>query len=281
MQASMHCRSLAAALTLFLLSVPAHASKVIFLNSGSGSDSGTCGSPTGAACKTLQQAVDNADPGDTLYLVVAGNYGTAIVDKSVIIQGVTGAGVVSAAFSPCIQVSAGAEATVIIKEFTCEQDTRSVGINSPNGAGLILDHVVVRSISGKPVVGVYFIGSAGKNLSINDSSISGFESAVKFRGGVGVLENVALADNHIGVEAVAAGTSTVQLSVSNCIVRNNSDAGISSAGSRTTVNVSNTSLAFNTKGLDHATNGALVSLGGNSFAGNTANGTFTATVEPQ
>jgi hypothetical protein len=281
MQQSTPARYIAAAVALFVLNTSAHASQVLFLNSGIGSDSGTCGSQTGAPCKTLQQAIDNAAPGDTLYLVVAGDYGSATINKALIIQGVLGAGVFSALDVPCVTVTAPPPGTITIKEFTCSQNSSNRhGIESVSGTTLVLDQVVIKG-NNTGNSGVVFEGAANEILSISDSSMADFVFGVAVNKGKALLHNVTLSGNQTGFDASASNTVDVQASLSNCLLTGNSSFGIFAIGARATVNVRDTSITFNHTGLKPVNNGSLISLGGNSLAGNTTDGQFTSTSGPQ
>ena len=151
---------------------PGWASKILYVDLN-GSDSGTCG-PSPSFCKTLQQAVTNADPGDTVFLMVAGDYGPATIDKTLFVQAVRGAGVFSPPSVPCITVDGDATTRVALIEFTCDQGGAAQhGIVYLAANSLRLDRVDIRAGSGG-TCGLFVNPSIDADFAMYHTTIANF-----------------------------------------------------------------------------------------------------------
>ncbi len=253
-----------------------------------GTDSPDCGPIGKPFCATLQQAVTNAQPGDSILIEPnGGNVGSATITKAINIVGLISAGVY-APNAPCLVINAHATEVVSLTQFTCDQGgTAKNGIQFNSGKSLRLDNVEIRGGTAG-TCGILFKPRAASTLLITNSTVSGY-GTTGVGGGICIapraggsatatLSHVALRSNRFGLHA--EGTNgAVRLVIASGTIQGNGGSGLY-AGTNSSLFVKDSTIIGNNTGLSHA-GGTLVSLGGNVLSGNTHDGAFTSTVKPQ
>jgi len=96
-----------------------------------------------------------------------------------------------------------------------------------------------------------------------------------------VRDSAIAANAAFGIYAADSGGGTTNVTVEESSSGNNTTFGIGSSGVNSTVRVRYSAVTGNGTGLQIASSGKIISLGGNSVRGNTANGSFTATEAQQ
>ncbi len=266
--------------------------KIIFVF-GAGADSPSCGTITPfAPCRTLQKGIDRAAAGDWIYLDTLGDFGPAVINKSVNVLVFTlGGGTLGPGAKPCLTVNAGANSVVTLSQYTCDQAGASQhGINVLSVGTLRLDNVTIRNGKGA-ACGVLFQPSQNAKLDIQKTTISGFGTSgagggicVQPRSGADVhgwLDHVTLNANRNGLSASATSPSLVQLGLENASVTGSSASGLLSSGAASTIVVKNSLVRANAVGLNHVSSGKLISLGGNVVSDNAKKGSFTSKLSQQ
>lgn len=285
MKARASTRSLASAVVVagFLLApVPSMATELVV--STYGQNDSTCGSYVYPArpCKTLQYALNKAASGDTLVLVLVGDYGPATVARAVNIRGAPGAGIYSPAGVPCLTINAGVNDLVSIAGVTCDQAGASKdGIVFNSGHRLRLVDVTLQR-GGSAVCGIRFRPNNNAEFDFSEVRASNWGLGgicVQPRAGAdvrGVIENASLQDNMYGILSMAGAGLLVAVTCDGCRIAGGT-VGAYSNGVGSTVRLKGDLISNNGTGLSRPNNGKVVSNGGNSVIGNTINGTFTAT----
>ena len=180
--------------------------------------------------------------------------GAAVHIENVTIQGFALQGI---GFAPSSSVDLFVRDTVI-------SNSQGVGILvKPSGASsakVVLDNVNVEgNANGITIDGRTTSGSI--KAALRDSSIGGHGA--------------------FGVYGVDSGSGATNVTVEESTSANNTTFGIGSSGVNSTVRVRNSTVTGNGTGLQIASSGKIISLGGNSVRGNTSNGAFTATEAQQ
>lgn len=139
-----------AAAAILLVGAPAaYAATTLYVNAATGTDSPTCGAST-SPCQTIQQAVDNANDGDTIQVAVgaypaqpAFSYDRLLIDKSVTLDGAQAgnAGSAARAASPAsesaIDEHVDIEASnVTLDGFSFNYPGTQLFVNGPSGTAI-------------------------------------------------------------------------------------------------------------------------------------------------
>jgi hypothetical protein len=156
------------------------------------------------------------------------------------------------------------------------------GINVTTSANTVLK-VRNTSIAGTSN-GIYLAptGGAVKGTVDHTSIVNVSSNGIAANGTSGgtikaTISDSVVSDNENGIVAVSSGSGVV-LVIDQTKVANNAAAGLLAAGSGAGIVARNTTVFDNGTGLETASGGGLISYGNNSVAGNTTNGTFTATI---
>jgi hypothetical protein len=133
----------------------------------------------------------------------------------------------------------------------------------PTGSGsvkaVIEDTLVENNVGGILIDGRLTTGTNA--VTIRDSAVSGGAS--------------------FGIFAADSGGGATNVAVEGSTSANNTTFGVGASGTNATVRVRNSTVTGNGTGLQIASGGKLISVGGNVVRGNTANGAFTATEAQQ
>jgi hypothetical protein len=296
---------------------PAAAALITFV-SGDGSDGNTCLTPA-TACRQLDGAtgaLSKTDPTGTIF-VLAGEYDTFIVDKSVDIIAEPGTATIGNHFA--VPVPGGGSTSILVQGPVI---VRIKGFQIYNPAGGIVSDAEVLHVEdcvftpGGGGFGIDFRPTgAGRELYVSDTSITGDSSP----GGGGilikpqisgsakaVLDNVRVENSSSGItvdgrrttgvssatirNSVVAGSAgngvfvvdgaggSTTVMIEGSSISHNGANGIIASAANATVRVRNSTLTGNgTKGLAPGAGSQIISEGGNVVRGNAVNGAFTST----
>jgi hypothetical protein len=270
--------------------------------SGVGDDANPCSRT--APCKTLAGAFSKTAVGGEIDALDPGGYGALTITHSITIDG--GAGQVASvlvAGTNGIVVAAGPTDQVTIRSFRINGlgQTSNPGLNGVDflsGGTLRLENVNIFGFSQSGVSDT----STNSMLAVSDSTISGGRGdGVMIAPPAGssataILENDVLENNECGVAAGAFGATgtftthcgladsgspatAVNVSIDPSSASENTDTGVLSDGSPTTVYLSGISVFGNATGLAPVNGGSIVAVGPSNFVyGNGNNGNATSTV---
>lgn len=262
---------------------PASATNVVFVSAVTGNDS-TCSGSTTSPCRGLGTALTKAFAGDIIQLETGGNYFSATITKAITIYSPHGAAILGGE-SPCLTINAAATDVVTIDGIQCIPASGNHGILFNTGEKLRLRNSSIHGALGA-TCGVVFQPNTSAELFIEHSIISengtsggGSGICVVPRGKTvvsGVIDTLTAQNNRY---ALRAG-GRINLLIQNSIISNNT-VGLNSTGATTILRISNTSIYQNGTGLQSATSGDLISIGGNVLVSNTTNGAFTSTEAKQ
>ena len=258
--------------------------------SGVGDDANPCSRT--APCKTWAGAISKTAAGGEIDALDPGGFGAVTITKAITLDG--GGGQVASvlvAGTNGIVVAAGASDHVILRNLRIYGLGPGVsqginGIRFVSGAGLRVENV---SISGFGQSGVDDETTTSSTLVVANSSVADNTTRgvlVAPTAGTtarAVLENDALEGNGcglvvttlgtgagtcgIGTGTAATGTGTTVTAVNSSMSANTTD-GVLSAGAGAATFIGNNLVTANATGLDPQSSGQLVSLCGNSVAGN-------------
>jgi hypothetical protein len=261
--------------------------------SGVGDDANPCSRT--APCKTFAGAISKTATGGYIDALDPGGFGAVTITKSITIDGGGGslAGLLGTSGSGVI-VNAPSDATVILRNLSIEgAGTGSNGIRVIAAGQVHVERCTIQNFLNN---GILF--SASGDLFVTDTSIKQVvDQGIYVQSGRASLDRVATNGSGVGVlvgltgsatvkNSVASGNqigfaagyaATAQLNLEDSVTTNNQYGvmAISGASVRmSNVNVSNNS----TIGLYNDGTGILASFGNNHFAGNAANGSFTAMI---
>jgi hypothetical protein len=292
-------RSMFGSLFLLLLCASGATAQRTFVAS-TGNDSNPC--TRTAPCRTFQVAVNAAPAGGEVVALDSAGYGTFSINKSLTVEAADGVYAGVAVTAPGVGVVVtGSSSAVVLKGLTIYGNggTQQGGIGVPTNNGLIL-HVENCVLNGLSSYGIQFLAST---LEVKDTIFRGdfFGILLNLEGSVPAtsvtMDHVRLEGNNIGLQAtsgvvisirdsVAAANSvglqafgnapvgTLEMNIENCLIANNTTAGIESQASSmpaatATVRVSNSTITNNGTGLSQSGPALLLSRGNNTVQGNT------------
>ena len=270
--------------------------------SSTGNDTNGC--TRSAPCATYTRAFAQTITGGIIHAVDAGAYGVVNITRSITIDGggissplLTGGAVYQTNFSAQFYINAGATDVVTIENMTIGGDhgSFSEGINV-NAVGTL--HVQNCLLIGYHDFGINF-HATGAELQVKDVTITDMPAGtgVYVANARASLEHVAIHATQTGVLSAGSSTvsithstangnaeafaaaygSTAEIHIDDCMMTNNEWAVVVSQGSKGYVGRS--SLFNNTvSALFNDGSSFIYSYGTNQFAGNAADGAFTAGV---
>jgi hypothetical protein len=314
----MHRFSLAASasfVALFGAATPAGAAAFVSFVSGSGTDTGDCGTPA-TVCRQITYALTQTNEGGIIH-VLPGEYNAFPVSTSVeivadagqasifstVTAGDTGIAVnvsgaqavrlrgflISAAHGILINGSGG---TVHIENCTLLGAENHSGIvYAPTGASELYVSDTAINGSGAPNVGGILIKPTGSgsakavldNVKVEDNAtgITVDGSATTGANIVTIRNSVVSGSSGNGVRANDSGGGSTNVSLEQSSASNNATNGVAAIGANATVRLSNSTVTGNARGLNTGSGGKIISHGGNLVSGNTVDGAFTSTVAPK
>jgi hypothetical protein len=308
-------RALATALTLIAVSSTAHAVQDRSFVRADGGAGFNCSDHLNA-CTTFTSALTNTNPGGVIYCLNSVLDGAISITKSITIDCTnTNSSVVAVGANAAITIN-GAGIVVTLRGLKIRGQGGSFGVNVINAAAVIIEDSSISNFNVAPAVGIKFAPSAGAQLVVTDTSITGNGSGAA-GGGIVInpaaggfaqvtLNRVSVAKNVFGIVADGTGSSTgINMTIADSVsssngqdgviavtpgggapigvyVKNTKSAynatGIRSIGPGVTVRVDGSSVIGNSTGLSFSGGGALLSAGNNMIQANGANGAFSGTV---
>jgi hypothetical protein len=267
--------------------------------SGVGDDANPCSRT--APCKTFAGAISKTAPGGYINAIDPGGFGQVTITKSITIDGQgTHAGVLVAGGTNGIVINA-ANIVVTLRNLTIESPLSSPGANGIvviNAAevhvencwigGFATDAIDFRPIAGAEayITDTTITNNSGGGIVVNSGRVtvnrlraeSNSNGVVVNGGGVATVRDSYASGGSVGFGAVVSAAAVINVENS---VSTGNQYGIYAA-SGATVRVSNSMIVSNTGfGLFNDGGSSIVSLQGNSLAGNPNPGTFTSTVVKQ
>lgn len=289
--------ALAAVAFLILTAGPTSAAFTRTYVSNSGDDANDCSLAT--PCRFFSGALPKTNIGGEIVALSDGEYGSILITKSVTLMAAPG---VHAALGrnvneDVVTVNIRAGGTVVLRNLYISRiASGGVGILVKSGATLHVEGCTVARFTGNSGLGISILSGTAKTY-IKDSFIRDNGTGI-FAGGRVLIDNTRIENNNstgtgfgVGVPAGAKVTirnSTVAghsvglslqistnavLTVEDCVIFNNTDAGIAIVGLNAdggTVRVSNSVVTQNGKGFSNV-EGVFESRGNNTVRGNMTN----------
>ena len=299
----------AALLFGFLLSGHAAAQATRTWVSGVGDDVNPCSRT--APCKTFAGTIAKTAVGGTIDVLDPGGFGSVTITKSITIENVGRVGGILASGVNGINVNA-AGAVVTLRGLQIEGEgttTGVIGVNLVNAAQLTIEDSDIFAFQTGTALCINFAPSASAaTLVVRNSTIHkcGASANVDTTGGIKinptgtgsanvVLDNVhVVANNGFGVLIngpstvtirdsligsnlgngvwVVGGTNAATATLTQVVVDGNDENGIYAQNSNASVQLFDTTVGGNAKGLNAASGGAIVSFGNNGISGNVVDG---------
>jgi hypothetical protein len=265
--------SLCLAVIALALAAPAQAQAVRTFVSGHGTDSGTCG--VGSPCRTFAYAITQTNPGGEIAVLDTAGYGVVTITKAVSI--INQNGVEAGITTPMgtnygVYVGAGATDAVTLRGLTITgSGIGSSGIAFISGGALIVENC---TISGFFDDGLLLVPTGSSKFYVADTFVVGNGGGV-FLGpngtnatNVAAFERVAAVKNTaegIFVEGQNASGGSVTANVSDSVITQNGDVGVTVAskngggGALATLLLLNSPAVNNRIGLNAATASMIIS----------------------
>jgi hypothetical protein len=279
---------LGSALAAATLALPAHAFDKTFV-AINGSDANDCSSGP-LACRTAQRGIDQTNPGGEVVFDSAGDFFTATVNKSLTLNfihngqmdqpadgGPPGANLL---FNP-----PNADANLFIRGLYMNLLNRDAHGIQVNRGSLFLQNSSIQNVGGTNKSGILFTPNDNAGLFAIDCILHEGPAGITVAPRAGADVTAVISNNTIGKFGTGVRSTPPLGTTSNVVVQNSTISGggiaIQSSSARSTVAVKNSTIAHNATALSRPGGGLLVSLTGNSLPGNTVNGSFSGTVNPQ
>ena len=195
----------------FLGATPALALSALTFVSGKGVDSGTCALAS-TPCRTFQFALAQTRAGGEIKTLDPASYGGLIINKSISITGVEGAGIFQDFGSDiAIRISAGPNDYINLSHLILDGfNTTTTGIGLVSGGSLTIDHCIVR------------------NLFVSGITVFLQSGAVRF-----LIKDTLVSDNRVGINGLPQRVGSVQGALDHVLLYRNSEAGLEVCGPNT------------------------------------------------
>lgn len=256
-----------------LASAPASAQATRTWVSGVGDDANPCSRT--APCKTFAGAISKTAAKGEINCLDPGGFGAVTITKAITISCETGTAGVLVSGTNGIIVNAGSGDMVYLKGLDIEGvGTGLTGIKFLAGAGLVVDHCVIRGFNSTTGFAIQHVPTTVATLNVVDSVIAhngsatgggGIQVAATGAGFARALVTRSTIDrNFVGIAAVGTGpTSAVQVFQS--AVSHNSSNGLSASGSGAVIKVGGSAIIGNGSA---ATSGNVLSFLNNEISDN-------------
>jgi hypothetical protein len=276
-----------------------------WVSAATGNDTNSC--TRTLPCKTFQRAVNETYQWGQVGVLDPGDYGPVTISTSITIDGGGLANNVATS-GTAITVQAGT-GIVQLRNFNIHGDGATTGINFISGGQLVVENMKINGFGGF-CINVGLTGSGSSDIVIKDTSIDNCSSV-----GIGIYgtPNITaeIINTHVhyangGLQAdngsitvsgstfsspglggsgsgiitgsFGSGTAPVIL-IDNCQISGWSSGVLVNSGGA--VQISRSSLSYNSTALFAVSGAALISNGNNSFLNNISNGAFTKTTALQ
>jgi hypothetical protein len=298
------------ALSLFFLaSHSAYAQATRTWVSGVGDDVNPCSRT--APCKTFAGAISKTAAQGQINVLDPGSFGALTITKSITIDASGNfAGVLATLGSSGIVINAAAADVVVLRGLTIDgSGTGGNGIRFLAGNTLHIENCVINNFAQK---GIDIEPSTGSFVFIKDTVVRNNTAGGVLNGG-GILlkpsgagsvraelnnvrsernvyglrtenntetvvrDSVFTGNNAIGINAISTAGGNVQIDMDDSIVSNNASSGVTADGLNAIIRLSNVMVTNNTgTGILPTNTGQVLTFGTNRIAGNSPDGTFTA-----
>lgn len=252
-----------------------------------------------APCRSFQKALTVTDPGGTILALDSARFSSTYLDvrQAVTITVLPGERAELSSTNGAIYVNAGPSDVVVLRGLTfVGQDTPPNNAIIFNGGAAL--HVEGCVVSGWPTKGILALGSAGRQLLVDDSVFRDNYIGVSIDAAVlASVERTRFEHNTIGLAATVSGRASLR----DCVASGNSDAGFLASGfgannvaeinlegclaanngtgvraegysgAAGVARVSSCLVSDNGTGLQVGTSGAVETRGNNTVAGNATN----------
>jgi hypothetical protein len=255
----------------------AHAQATGTWVSGVGDDANPCSRT--APCKTFAGAISKTAAGGEIRVLDPGGFGAVTITKAITLDGSGTLASILAAGSNAINVQAGVNDVVIIRNLRLNGlvggtgATGIAGINYLSGAGLMVEDCAIYGFS---QFGIKIAPSANTNrisvlrTTLTNNTQSGLQVAP-----TGGTSNVTVSDVHAtrngtGIFVAATGSGATSVEINSTVTSENLSSGISATGVPSIVQIAGSWITHNAIGVNIS--GAPVdSFGNNVIAQNATN----------
>jgi hypothetical protein len=267
--------------------------------SGVGDDANPCSRT--APCKTFAGAISKTAAGGEINAIDPGGYGAVTITKSITINGAGTLASVLASGTNGINVTAGPNDVVSIRNVEIFGSGSGVhGISFNSGASLYVENVAISGFTGQ---GIWFRPSGNSKLFVGSTTLRDNDSGAiliqpQATGNAdAVLERVTMEDNYRGLRVedgsgvvvrqssathnyangfvALASSRPIDVSIVDSIASRNGAAGVY-AGALTSIRLSNVSVIGNGGGLQTVGGGSITSFRNNTVSGNLVDGAPTS-----
>jgi hypothetical protein len=287
----------AASLTVLISPAEVRAQGAVWL-SGDGSNGNNCLTPA-QACRFfggVGGALEKIAAGGTIH-VLPGDYDSVEIEKSVSIVAeegqadISGIAQIVGTVAATLVVNAGPEDVVRIRGMFINPTVAGSSVGLVSGRALHLEDCTFIGTTGAfgvhvaPTSGVSELYMSNTRVAENGTSSAGGGILLLPTGSGSVraeLDNVHVENNRTGFLASSAATSgTVAAVIRDSVFFGNTSFGIVSSQARSVVRVADSTVSGNGGGLARINGGQIISHGGNLFAANSNNGSFSSVVPQQ
>lgn len=253
-----------------------------------GNDANDCFNPF-TACRTLQRAIDQTNPGGTVVVDPPSyNAGTATIAKPLTInfnKNQSDSPLVGTPTANLIINTGSGNDTVFIRDMYMNLLNRNANGIQVDSGSLVVQDSTIENVGGTNRSGILFQPNANGRLTVSNSTVSNapFGITVDGRSGadiVAAIDGAVFVGNGTGIRSVPGAGSNHDIVMQRSTVSGNT-IGVQSVTNRSNVRVKDSTIFGNTTGLSRPNGGLITSLTGNSVTGNTTNGTFSGTVPTQ
>lgn len=236
--------------------------------SGVGDDVNPCSRT--APCKTFAGAISKTAAGGEIDVIDPGGFGTVTITKAITIDGAGTQASILASATNGINVNAGVNDAVIIRNLSINGAGTTIGLNGINylaGASVTIDNCTIFNFSQSAIS---VAPSNAGSVNITDTKIMSATNGISLssaNGGAvtGIANNVSIRNAGTGVTA----TGSVLFTVANASISNTTVTAINS-GTGVGLNVDSSSIVHNNGPAITAT-GGFVRISRNVIYGNASN----------
>ncbi len=252
--------------------------------SGVGDDVNPCSRT--APCKTFAGAISKTAAGGEINVLDPGGFGTVTITKSITIDGQGTEASILASATNGINVNAGVNDTVILRNLSINGAGTTLGLNGVNylaGKKLVVENCVIFNFS-QNAVSIAPSTSGAKAIIVNSTLMSNaFGVAISTANAAGaisadVTDTRIVQNNNAGVSALVPGGKPSLTLFLDRVVSSFNNSGVVSNGAGSSVTLTNSTIQGNGTGVFQTGGGTLSSFKNNSISGNGSDGTPIGTI---